>query len=145
MRECPQLSSRRGVQSAGRTSARRSLGGSHDAHEVAAPDPGDVGIAEAPTAQRGGDVAGLGGIHPAGHAARAIEVGGDADVVNADHADQVLNMVHEVFDRRQRVLPLVHPHRVALDVLAGPSPDELKPFTTGTKWGPPWGTTCTWK
>ena len=39
------------------------------------------------------------------------------------------------------MLPLVHPHRVALEVLAGPSPDELKPFTTGTKWGPPWGTT----
>jgi alpha-mannosidase len=41
----------------------------------------------------------------------------------------------------QRVLPLVHPQRVALEVLAGPSPDELKPFATGTKWGPPWGTT----
>ena len=41
----------------------------------------------------------------------------------------------------ERVLPLVHVDRIALDVTAGPSPDEQTPFTVGSEWGAPWGTT----
>lgn len=41
----------------------------------------------------------------------------------------------------ERVLPLVTPERVTLDIAAGPSPNEQAAFTPGTMWGPPWGTT----
>ncbi len=41
----------------------------------------------------------------------------------------------------ERVLPLVHPARVPLEVEAGPSLDEVAPFAVGERWGPPWGTT----
>jgi alpha-mannosidase len=41
----------------------------------------------------------------------------------------------------ERVLPLVHPQRVALTVEAGPSLDDLSPFAVGERWGPPWATT----
>src|SRR5262245_42468236 len=41
----------------------------------------------------------------------------------------------------ERVLPLVHPHRVAMSVDAGPSLDALRPFPVPSRWGPPWGTT----
>ena len=41
----------------------------------------------------------------------------------------------------ERVLPLVHAERIALDVTAGPSPDDQTPFTVGSEWGAPWGTT----
>ena len=41
----------------------------------------------------------------------------------------------------ERVLPLVHIERVALDVTAGLSFDEQTPFVVGTEWGAPWGTT----
>ncbi len=41
----------------------------------------------------------------------------------------------------ERVLPLVHPRRMALDVEAGPGADRLEPFAVGGRWGPPWRTT----
>src|SRR5215216_3702354 len=41
----------------------------------------------------------------------------------------------------ERVLPLVHPERRALEVEAGPTLERLAPFTVGRRWGPPWGTT----
>jgi alpha-mannosidase len=41
----------------------------------------------------------------------------------------------------ERVLPLVHPTRVPLEIEAGPSLDEVAPFAIGQRWGPPWGTT----
>jgi alpha-mannosidase len=41
----------------------------------------------------------------------------------------------------ERVLPLVHPDRRPLTVSAGPDPDHLEPFTIGSAWGAPWGTT----
>jgi alpha-mannosidase len=41
----------------------------------------------------------------------------------------------------ERVLPLVHPERVPLDVEAGPALEQLEPFAVGRRWGPPWGTT----
>ena len=53
----------------------------------------------------------------------------------------------ELIERRidrelcERVLPLVHVDTVSLDVRAGPSLDDLGPFSIGTRWGAPWGTT----
>ncbi len=41
----------------------------------------------------------------------------------------------------ERVMPLVHTERVALRVEAGPSLDQLSPFSVGDAWGEPWGTT----
>jgi len=52
-------------------------------------------------------------------------------------------LVEERIDRElfTRVLPYVHPERVALTVTAGPSPDEQAPIAPGTPWGAPWTTT----
>lgn len=41
----------------------------------------------------------------------------------------------------ERIRPLVHPHRVALAVEAGPALDDLAPFRVGERWGAPWSTT----
>jgi alpha-mannosidase len=41
----------------------------------------------------------------------------------------------------ERVLPLVHPHRLPMNVEAGPSLDSLGPMPVPSPWGPPWGTT----
>ncbi len=57
------------------------------------------------------------------------------------HNDQAL--VEQRIQRElwERVLPLVIADRSPLTVWAGPSLDSLAPFTPGTRWGPPWGTT----
>lgn len=57
------------------------------------------------------------------------------------HDNSVLveeRLAREVYER---VLPLVHPQVLALDVAAGPSLDALAPFTVGSRWGAPWQTT----
>ena len=41
----------------------------------------------------------------------------------------------------ERVLPLVHVDRTALDVTSGPTPDAQESFEVGSEWGAPWGTT----
>ena len=41
----------------------------------------------------------------------------------------------------ERVLPLVHPHRQALTIEAGPDVEHLEPFEAGSSWGAPWATT----
>ena len=76
------------------------------AQQVAAPQLGDVRVAEAGLAQRGGDVAGFAGVLPAGDAAAAVEVGGDADVVDAGHLHHVADLLDVVVERRQRILLL---------------------------------------
>jgi len=38
-------------------------------------------------------------------------------------------------------LPLVHPQRQELLIESGPDLGHLKPFSAGSSWGPPWGTT----
>ena len=57
------------------------------------------------------------------------------------HDDRLL--IEERIDRElfERVLPLVHPHRLAMSVEAGPSLDALRPLPVPSPWGPPWGTT----
>jgi alpha-mannosidase len=52
-------------------------------------------------------------------------------------------LVEERLDREifERVLPLVHPQRQAMNVEAGPTLDCLRPFPVPSPWGPPWGTT----
>ena len=41
----------------------------------------------------------------------------------------------------ERVLPLVHTQRRELSIEAGPDLEHLAPFTAGSSWGAPWGTT----
>ena len=41
----------------------------------------------------------------------------------------------------ERVLPLVHTQRRELSIEAGPDLAHLEPFTVGSSWGAPWGTT----
>ena len=52
-------------------------------------------------------------------------------------------LVEERIDRElfERILPLVHPHRLPMSVEAGPSLDALRPLPVPSPWGPPWGTT----
>jgi alpha-mannosidase len=52
-------------------------------------------------------------------------------------------LIEERLDREifERVLPLVHPQRLAMNVEAGPTLDCLRPFPVPSPWGPPWGTT----
>jgi alpha-mannosidase len=61
--------------------------------------------------------------------------------MEAVHDDRELLEERITRELTERVLPLVHPQRIALDVEAGPSPDHLAPFAVGGRWGPPWGTT----
>lgn len=57
------------------------------------------------------------------------------------HDDRELIEERITRELHDRVLPLVHPQRLAMSVEAGPSLDELGPFEVGSAWGPPWGTT----
>ena len=57
------------------------------------------------------------------------------------HDDRELIEERITRELHDRVLPLVHPERLAMSVETGPSLDELAPFEVGSKWGPPWGTT----
>ena len=41
----------------------------------------------------------------------------------------------------ERVIPAVHADSRSLTIEAGPDPDHLTPFTAGSMWGAPWGTT----
>src|SRR5690606_34756508 len=103
----------RGTPAAVRPAASASLprlrgvdGGLPGAQQVAAPQLGDVRVAEAAAAQFGGDVRGFGRVHPAGQSAATVEVGGDADVVDAGDLDHVHDVVHVLGHRGQRVLAL---------------------------------------
>lgn len=55
-----------------------------DPQEIAAPELGNVGLAVAAADQLCGDVACLAHVFPAVQAAAVVEVGADADVVDAD-------------------------------------------------------------
>src|SRR6476659_3233000 len=57
------------------------------------------------------------------------------------HDDRELVEERITRDLTERVLPLVHPHRRALAVEAGPTLEQLVPFAVGQRWGPPWSTT----
>jgi alpha-mannosidase len=52
-------------------------------------------------------------------------------------------LIEERIDREllERVLPLVHPRKLAMTVEAGPSLDALRTLPVPSPWGPPWGTT----
>jgi len=57
------------------------------------------------------------------------------------HDDRELIEERITRELAERVRPLVHPHRLALHVEAGPSLDRLAPFEAGREWGAPWTTT----
>ena len=59
--------------------------------------------------------------------------------VPAVHDDR--RLIEERIDRElfERVLPLVHPHRLPMSVEAGPSLDALRPLPVPSPWGPPVG------
>src|SRR5579885_3358834 len=74
------------------------------AQQVAAPDLGDIGVAETRAAQRGGDIARLRRIHPAGDAAAPVEIGSNADVVDAGDFRDVFDVRDQIVDRGERIL-----------------------------------------
>ena len=61
--------------------------------------------------------------------------------VSPVHDDR--RLIEDRIDRElfERVLPLVHPHKLPMNVEAGPSLDALRPLPVPSPWGPPWGTT----
>ena len=70
----------------------------HDAEEVAAPDFLDVGLAVAAGEELAGELDELGGAGEAGDTAVAVEVGAEADMVDADYGDGVVEMGHDIED-----------------------------------------------
>ncbi len=73
--------------------------------KIATPQLFDVDRAEAGTAQRLGDVAGLRGIHPAGDATATIEIGGEADMIDTRHGHHVADMGDEIVEIGKRIRP----------------------------------------
>ena len=71
----------------------------HDPQQVAAPEFFDLlfGVAAADEFQS--DVEGFAGVVPADDSAAAVEVGRDADVVDADELYGIVDVVDEVFER----------------------------------------------
>src|SRR6188472_1596607 len=80
-----------------------------DAKQIAAPDLRDLLFGVAPSHQFERHVEGFVGAVPAVDAAAAVEVRGDADVIDADQLDDIVDVVDEVLDGRARRLrvPLV--------------------------------------
>src|SRR5690606_4196935 len=72
------------------------------AQQVAAPELGALLLGGAAADPLERDVERLARVAPAGDAAAAVEVGADADVVDADQLHRVIDVVDEVADRRAR-------------------------------------------
>ncbi len=53
------------------------------------------------------------------------------------------NLIDERINRElfERVLPLIGRERSPLRITSGPTLEDQRPFTVGTRWGPPWATT----
>src|SRR5688572_420466 len=101
-----------------------------DAKQVAAPHPADVGLAVAAAHELERDVERLRGAVPAVDAAAAVEVRRDADVLDADQLDGVVDVIDEVLDggsRRSRelLLNLCEPARVLVAALGRETGGEL--------------------
>ena len=80
----------------------RAFGFAPDAEQIAAPDLADIPLAVAARFELGRHVRRFGRIGPARDAAAAVEVGADADVVDADQLDRVIDVIDEVCDGRRR-------------------------------------------
>src|SRR4051812_11864037 len=72
----------------------------HDPQQVAAPQLGNLRLGVAAADQFERDVERLVGAVPAVDAAAAVEVGRNADVIDADQLDRVVDVIDEVLDRR---------------------------------------------
>src|SRR5207302_7735595 len=72
------------------------------AQEVSAPQFGNILLGVTPAEQFGGHILALSFILPAHHASPMIEVRGDADVIDADLLDRVLNRIDKLGDRGRR-------------------------------------------
>ena len=75
----------------------------HDPQQVAAPEFFYLLFSIAAADELQSHVEGFAGVVPADDAAAAVEVGGDADVVDADELHGIIDMVDEVFDRGGRI------------------------------------------
>jgi hypothetical protein len=75
----------------------------HDAEQVAAPEFFDLlfGITVADKLQS--HVEGFAGVVPADDAAAAVEIGRNADVVDANELHGLIDVIDEVFDRGGRI------------------------------------------
>ncbi len=82
-----------------RIRTRRSLHLLPDAQEIAAPELGDIRFGVTALDQLGGHVANLADIVEAFYAAAIIEIRADADMVDTDLSDRVIDGVDEILDR----------------------------------------------
>src|SRR5262249_23347513 len=73
-----------------------------DAQEIAAPQLSDVALGVPAAQQFGGDVRGFTLVLPSRHAAAVIEIGSDADVIDADALHSVCDGIHQLGDRSGR-------------------------------------------
>src|SRR4029453_15891188 len=75
----------------------------HDTKQVAAPKFFDLRFAVASANKLDGDVQRLAGVVPADDAAAAVEVGREADVIDTDEFDGIVNVVDEISQIRRTV------------------------------------------
>ena len=75
----------------------------HHSQQIAAPEFFDLFFAVAAADQFDGDVKRFAGVVPAFDTAAAVEVGCNADVIDADQFHNVVDVVDEVFNRCRRV------------------------------------------
>src|SRR6202035_5130304 len=72
------------------------------AQEVAAPQFGNIPLRVMPAEQFGGHVLALSFILPAHYASPVIEIRGDADVIDSDLLDCIVNRIDKLSDRGRR-------------------------------------------
>ncbi len=75
---------------------RGGLHAGHDAKEVAAPNFGEIFVREALGLQTTRELNELGGIGQSRNSPIAVEIGADADVIDAGHRDHVEEMAERV-------------------------------------------------
>ena len=74
------------------------LGGAQDPEGVAAPNLSDVGFGQAVCEQRRGDPAEAARVFEAGHAAAAVEIAADADMIDARDLDGVQEVAEQIVE-----------------------------------------------
>src|SRR5262245_61703586 len=75
----------------------------HDSQQVAAPDFLDLSFGITAAEKLQSDVEGFAGVIPADDAAAAVEIGRDADMVDANELHGMIDVIDEVFDRGGRI------------------------------------------
>ena len=83
--------------------AREALIFSHDSEQVPAPESFDLLFAVAAANQLQRNIERFAGIVPSNHAAAAIEIRGDPDVIDAEQIYGIIDMIDKVVERCRQV------------------------------------------